>query len=169
MVIDKPEFSEIKNLVAKPFSELNLGRNVGFESKNLLFAKIHDKDEAEKIINYKSQFLFENKSFITTQPHLINIPIWVMKVKNKNIEVCGIDKNHGKFLAYELNKLFPKSEPTQTDIFFDSVNIVRKPKRLVFNVWKYLKKTNKFLLTIAILLIVCIIIFIIKKILIIIK
>ena len=118
ITLNPKELESARKLIARPFEELNLGRKVGFKEKNLRFAKIHDLEEAEKIILYKSKYLYPDKNIITTTPHLINIPIWEIKFKDKKMIIFGNDKNYEENVSNKLNELFPKNHLLKANYLF---------------------------------------------------
>lgn len=165
-IILNPKYLEnVKNHVAVPFEELELGNMVGFKEKNLRYAKINDLEEVEKLIIYKAKYLFPDKNAITTVPHLINVPIWELKFKDNKIIIYGNDKNYKENVLKKLNELFPPKPLTQSELFMQSLDRLIKPKKLFADVKKVFKEGNSWLIIITILIVIFIIYFLVSKIL----
>jgi hypothetical protein len=164
IILNPKELESVKNLVAMPFEELNLDRTVGFKEQNLRYAKINDLEEAEKIIIYKAKYLFPDKNAITTVPHLINVPIWELKFKDKKIITYGNDKNYKINVLNKLNEMFPKKPPTQSELFIQSLDRIINPKKQIYDLKSVFKKSNFWLILLTLLVLTFILYFIITKI-----
>lgn len=165
IILNPKDLENVKNHVAVFFEDLPLGNKVGFKEKNLRYAKVNDFEEAEKIIEYKAKYLFPDNQIITTVPHLINVPIWELKFKDKKIIVYGNDKNYKENVSKKLIELFPPAPLTQSELFMQSLDRLISPKKLAYDLKKITKEGNLWLIILTIIILGFMIYFLITQIL----
>lgn len=162
--LDVPELMCSRKLVPKPFEELVLDAKDGFKPEHLRYAKVNEPEEAKNILEYKLKYLFPDKQPFIGVPHLINIPIWEFKVKDKTLKVYGNDEEYKKNVLIWLDKNFPKKGKSQSQLFAETVGQIKKPQNFIKDFFVVVKNTNKWTLLLAILVILLIIYVIIIKI-----
>lgn len=163
--IDPKELLDSKKQVPIPFDELNLDNRNGFKKENLRYAKINEPKEAKELINYKLKYLYPKKDYFLADPHLINVPVWEFKVKDKKLIVFGNDPNYKETVLKMLKENFTKKEKTKTQLFAEIIGEIKNPKDLIKDFKVVVKKTNKWVIIITLIIIIVIIYFIITKIL----
>ncbi len=162
--IDVPELMCSRRLVPVLFDDLHLEEKDGFKPEYLRYAKVNEPEEAKNILEYKLKYIYPDKQAFIGVPHLINIPIWEFKVKNKKLEVFGNDENYKKNVISWLDKNFPQKGKSQSQLFAETVGQIRKPQNYVKDFLKVVKNTNKWTLLFALTIFLLIVYFIIIKI-----
>jgi hypothetical protein len=162
--IDVPELMCSRKLVPVAFDSLVLEVKDGYKPNHLRYAKVNEPEEAKSILEYKLKYLFPDKQTYIGVPHLINIPIWEFKVKDKKLVVYGNDENYKKNVLIWLEKTFPKKGKSQSQLFAETVKEFKSPWHFLTDFFKVVKNTNKWLLLFILILIILFIYVIITKI-----
>jgi len=162
--IDIKELLSARKQTPVPLEELHLDAKEGFKKENLIYAKINETSEVEKIITYKLKYLYPGKDILVGTPHLVNVPIWEFKVKDKKISVYGNDENYKKTVTSILETQFPKDKTPQSELFAQTIEQFKKPTNLLKDFVTAIKTSNKWLFLLVFVIAIIIIFFIIKKI-----
>lgn len=162
--IDVPELLSARKQIPVPFEELNIDATEGFKQEYLRYAKINEPQEAKSLVEYKLKYVYPDKQCFLAVPHLVNVPIWEFKLKDKKIEIFGNDENYKKTVLNALEKMYPKKAKSQSQLFAETISDITKPKNILKEFWTVVKTTNKWLLIIVLIMIITIIYYIIKNI-----
>ena len=148
-----------------PFDDLHLEAKDGFKPENLRYAKVNEPEEAKNILSYKLKYIYPDKQPFIGIPHLVNIPVWEFKIKNKKLIVYGNDENYKKNVVAWLNTNFPKKNKSQSQLFAETIGQIKKPKDFLNDFLDVIKHVNKWTLLLIIAIFLLIAYFIILKIL----
>jgi len=162
--IDVNELLSARKQTPIPFDDLNIDATEGFKKDNLIYAKINEAPEVERMVAYKLKYLYPEKEILVATPHLVNVPVWEFKIQGKKVCVFGNDENYKKTISNILETNFPKKKKSQSELFAQTVGQIKKPASFFKDFVQVVKTSNKWLLLLVLIIVVIILIFIIKKI-----